>query len=289
MKRTLSTIVVSICLLCVGLHAQEISSAPALPDSTERTALLMVHYGTTHNDTRSKTIDAINERARSTFPGWEVRECYLSPVVVSRLAARGVKKDLPLEALLQLRADGYRRVKVQPTCIIDGEEMEALRRDVARTASLFDEVRVGLPLTYSVDDCRLVANILASRHPADARQKRHVVFVGHGSSTPATALYSQMDYMLKAAGHMAHHVATIEGYPTFDTCLEQLKAAKARHIVLVPFLFVAGNHAVKDIAGEWRLRLEQEGFEVEVVLEGLGEVPEIQEMYIDHIKSLQKP
>ena len=32
------------------------------------TSLLMVHFGTTYDDTRQKTIDAINEKARTTFP-----------------------------------------------------------------------------------------------------------------------------------------------------------------------------------------------------------------------------
>ena len=264
-------------LLCTVLRAQG------------QSALLMVHYGTTYDDTRTKTIDAINEQARHAFPDLEVRECYLSPVVVKRLASRGIQRQLPVEALLRLRADGFTHVQVQPTCIIDGEEMAALRRDVARVESFFDSVSLGRPIIYSVDDGQKVVDVLTRRHPADVKNRQHVVFVGHGSSTPATALYSQMDYMLKATGHPCHHVATIEGYPTYDTCLAQLKAARARRVVLVPFLFVAGNHAVKDIAGEWRQRLEQEGFIVEAVTEGLGELPEMQQLYIDHIRSLQCP
>ena len=31
-------------------------------------------------------------------------------------------------------------------------------------------------------------------------------------------------------------------------------------------------------------RLENGGFQVETVIEGLGQIPEIQEIYIDHIK-----
>lgn len=67
--------------------------------------------------------------------------------------------------------------------------------------------------------------------------------VGHGTYTPGTATYSQMDYMLKVAGFGNFHVGTIEGYPTFETMLAQLKAAKAKSVTLVPFMFVAGDHA----------------------------------------------
>ena len=69
---------------------------------------------------------------------------------------------------------------------------------------------------------------------------------------------------------------TIEGYPTFETMLAQLKAAKAKSVTLVPFMFVAGDHAKNDIAGEWREMLEKEGYTVHVRMEGLGQIPEIQ-------------
>ena len=49
-------------------------------------------------------------------------------------------------------------------------------------------------------------------------------------------------------------------------------------------MFVAGDHARNDIGGEWRERLEGEGFKVSSILEGLGQVPGIQDIYIDHIK-----
>ena len=38
------------------------------------------------------------------------------------------------------------------------------------------------------------------------------------------------------------------------------------------------------IAGEWKEMLEKEGFTVSAQLEGLGQIPEIQEIFIDHIR-----
>ena len=40
----------------------------------DKAALLLVHFGTTHDDTRALTIDAINEKARAAFPELEFRE-----------------------------------------------------------------------------------------------------------------------------------------------------------------------------------------------------------------------
>ena len=243
----------------------------------------MVHFGTTYDETRSKTIDAINERARRTFTGCEFAEAYTSRVVASRLAKRGIEKPTVTDALLGLRAKGCRRVTVQPTYVIDGTEMQRLRSEVEQLRPFFDTIQVGTPLLYSVDDAQRMCQVLTTRHPADPKRREHVVFVGHGTEGPATALYSQLDYMLNTAPLEAYHVATIEGYPTLQTVTARLKQQRAKTVTLVPLLFVAGDHATNDISVGWREALEREGFTVRLCIEGLGEVPEIQQLYVDKI------
>ena len=83
-------------------------------------------------------------------------------------------------------------------------------------------------------------------------------------------------------------MSTLEGYPTLRTVKAQLRSLKARRVRLVPLLFVAGNHAKNDIAGEWKEALEKEGLQVDCRLEGLGEIPEIQDLYLSHIRSAER-
>ena len=268
------------------LENQEKSRISDRLEKGDKAALLMVHFGTTYDETRTKTIDAINSKAQKAFPALEMREAYTSRIVIRILKKRGTEKPTPLDALIKLRADGFTHIVMQPTTLLDGAEMESLRRDAATMTPFFKEIRIGKPLLYSVEDCVKVADILAERlaGKADAKKRSHVVLVGHGTYTPATATYSQMDHIFKATGHPLFHVTTLEGYPTYDTVLAELKAAKARKVTLVPFLFVAGDHATNDIAVEWKQALEAEGFEVECVMEGLGEIPEIQDIYLDHLR-----
>ncbi len=250
-----------------------------------QTALLMVHFGTTYDETREKTIEAINRKAAEAFPEMTLREAYTSRIVIRRLKGRGIEKQTPLEALEQLRSEGYAHVIVQSTTLLEGAEMESLRRDVASIAERFEDIRVGAPLLYDVADCQKVVEILAARHADAAGQPGdHVVLVGHGTYTPATATYSQLDYMFTTQGHPHIHVATIEGYPTFDTMLARLQADKARKVTLVPLLFVAGDHASNDIAVDWKEALEARGLQVDAHLEGIGEIPAIQDIYIEHIR-----
>ena len=292
MKTSLLSLLLAISLFCSAHEGGNFVSSDMLASMKpgEKAALLMVHFGTTHDDTRTQTIDAINAQARKAFPDLEFREAYTSRIIIRRLKTRGVVKNTPLDALLQLRGEGYTHIIVQSTNIIDGVEMESLRRDVESVLPFFKEIRVGTPLLYSVEDAEKVTDILGQRLNASVQQsakkkgKEHFVLVGHGTYTPGTATYSQMDYMLKVAGFGNFHVGTIEGYPTFETMLAQLKAAKAKSVTLVPFMFVAGDHAKNDIAGEWREMLEKEGYTVHVRMEGLGQIPEIQQIFVDHIR-----
>ena len=279
--------------LCMSTHAQELSSFVesdllASLQKDEKAALLMVHFGTTYDETRSKTIDAINQKAKVLFPLLEVRESYTSRIIMRRLKARGIQKESPLEAMLRLRAEGYTHLIVQSTNVIDGVEMESLRKDVESVKPFFKEIRVGHPLMYSTDDALKVVDILTKRIPVSSKKREHVLFVGHGTATPATAIYSEIDYMFKAEGHPNYHVGTIEGYPTFENAVKMLKTAKAKTVVLAPLMFVAGDHAKNDISQEWKEALEKEGFQVRLHLEGLGEVPEIQDIYLAHIQFLMQ-
>ena len=266
-------------LSMAAAHAQSFDSVPK-----EKTAILMVHFGTTYDDTRNATIDAINEKTKEHFPGVTVVEAYTSRIIINRLEKRGIHKQTPQESLLRLAADGYTHIIVQGTNVIDGIEAEVLRNDAKLMTPFFKEIRVGRPLLYSVDDCQNVVGILINRYGKNTQKNGALVLIGHGTSTPANAVYSQIDYMLTADGAPQFHVATVEGYPTYATTLARLKSSKTKSVTLVPFMFVAGDHARNDIDGEWREKFEKEGFKVSAILEGLGQIPEIQDIYIDHIK-----
>ena len=80
-----------------------------------------------------------------------------------------------------------------------------------------------------------------------------------------------LDFMMKAHGLKNFHVSTIEGYPTLDATLLQLKETRPKSVTLVPLLLVCGNHTKEDIAGVWKTELEKQGYQVNVRMQGLGE------------------
>ena len=235
----------------------------------DKAALLVVHFGTTHDDTRALTIDAVNKKMTETFPGLEVREAWTSRIIAFRLKTRDIYKSNPEEALARLKADGYTHVLIQSSNIIEGIEMESLRKDVATHEKDFKEIRIGTPLLFTPEDYEAV---IAAITPNGIRDGA-VLLVGHGTYTPTTAQYAMMDYMLKAKGFDNYIVGTI-----------QIKKGGYKKVQLMPFMFVAGEHAKNDISGDWKDELEKQGYEVTVFMEGLGQNPAVQDIFVEHAR-----
>ncbi len=110
-----------------------------------------------------------------------------------------------------------------------------------------------------------------------------VVLVGHGTHDSGNAAYPAMDYTAKSMGYK-FYVGTIEGFPEFDDVVKGLKKDNIKKVILMPFMFVAGDHANNDIAVDWKEALEKEGFTVEVKLTSLGMMEDIRKMFINHAK-----
>ena len=275
--RNILTIVFT--LFCVAtIMAQNVDN--------EKTGILLVHYGTSNDKSRAQTIDKLNSRVAETFPDCAVVEAYSAPSVIKTLAKRGIKKLYISQALDSLKALGCNRLVVQSTMLLDGVMTEMLRTEVGKVKNDFRAVSVVRPLLYSVDDCRTLIEMLTKSLLADksvATQNSQVVLVGHGSDSPANAMYSQIDYLLKAEGKSSWHVGTIEGFPKIENVEQQLKNSKNKNVILVPLLYIAGNHQKEDIDGVWKTQLQTKGYHVDVFGKGIGEMTEIQNMIIGKI------
>ncbi|MCD8185938.1 MAG: sirohydrochlorin cobaltochelatase [Rikenellaceae bacterium] len=248
----------------------------------DKLAVLMVHFGTTHADTRTVTIDALNELARQNFPDTELREAYTSRIVIRRLGEQGMIRHNPSDALKQLQADGFTHILIQPSTVIDGVEMESLHHDAAALSGLFKEIRVGNPLLYTPEDYEAVIDALT----AGTDTQTAYVWVGHGTYDSSTAQYTMLDYMLRSKGYRNFFIGTIEGFPAQEDVLAQLADSGFTHVQLVPFMFVAGEHAKNDIAQEWKAAFEEAGYRVSVRMEELGENEAVRRVYLSHLKFL---
>lgn len=280
--KKLFVLLVALFAIC-SVQAEKVNHYPSVfaqgAKKGDKIAIVMLHFGTTQDDTRLKTIEVLNERVKATYPQWDFYEAYTSRIILNLLKKRGVEKPTPTQVLHELVAKGYKYVLLQSSNIIDGIEMESVRKEIASVSHHFEDVRLGNCLLYSPEDCDKVTHILQQTYPA-----QDVVWVGHGTYTPATATYVMVDYMLKMKGCHRQHVATIEGYPTVEDAKQLLRRSKAKRVTLVPLMFVAGVHAKEDIDGEWKEIFQKEGYHVKTELKGLGEYPAIIDLFMEHIR-----
>ena len=120
------------------------------------------------------------------------------------------------------------------------------------------------------------------------------VFMGHGTSHTAKVSYTQMQSQMNALGYKNVFIGTVEGEPEETACenvIEAVKAAGYTKVVLRPLMVVAGDHANNDMAGDdedsWKSQFEASGeFDsVDCQIAGLGEVADIQQLYVAHTKA----
>lgn len=251
-------------------------------EKNDKASVLMVHFGTTFDDTRKNTIDAVNDEAKKEFPDMEIREAYTSRIIMRRLKERGIVKDNPAEALDKLAKEGYTHIIVQPTNVINGVESKTLEQQLEMYKDKFKEIRTGSALLSTPEDYKAVAEII-DKEVGKVTDNEAVILVGHGTHDNGNAAYPAMDYTAKSMGYK-FYVGTIEGFPEFDDVVRGLKKDNIKKVILMPFMFVAGDHANNDIAVDWKEALEKEGFIVEVKLTSLGMMEDIRKMFIDHAK-----
>lgn len=267
------------------------------PSANHKKTILAVSFGTSVPETRLANIDVLETELREKFPEWEVRRAFTSGVVRMKIAAEeGLVIDSPTEALERLQRDGVSEVIVQPTHIIPGDEYDRLTSAMMpfHQSKAFVSLKLGRPLLCQegivpgqVDDFQIAVEALKSQLPdCGAEERIQVVLMGHGSGHVSDRCYDLLQQRLEAAG-LPVFTATVEGSRTFEAAVEWLEQQQTERVVLMPFMLVAGDHALNDMAGpeedSWQSQLSAAGYRVEVALRGLGENREFRKIYLQHV------
>lgn len=253
-----------------------------------KTALLVVSFGTTHQDTLEKTIAATEATLAAAFPEYPVYRAFTSIVVRKKLERTlDMHVDSTQEALARIAADGYDRVIVQPTLLIPGVEYDKLCAAVEASAGGLQAV-VGKPLLCSEQDMDTVIEALRNAYPVD--DDTMLLMMGHGTGHSADDIYVRMAEKMRS---LPMRLCTVEGTLAFADVAEEFSALPYRKVRLAPMLFVAGEHAKNDMAGDepdsLSSLLKARGYQVECILRGLGELTDVQRMYVEKARAAMTP
>ncbi len=252
-------------------------------------ALLAVSFGTSVPGAEA-AIANMENALRAACPDRVFRRAYTSRIICRKLAREGWPVLSPEEALEELAAAGVRDVLVQPTHLTPGDEYDKLCRIAEGYRGRFSALRIGAPLITGPEDLNAVADAVLAHYPPQAG--RALLLMGHGSGHIANMIYPalQTAFRLKGADYVL--VGTVEGWPAFSDCLDQLRQGAWNSVELAPLMLVAGDHALNDMAGDepdsWKSRLENAGFSVCCRTEGVGMWDEICALGCSHLRRTEE-
>ena len=251
--------------------------------------LLVVSFGTSYNDSRRLTIGGIESRLEKDFPEWSVRRGFTSQIIIDHVLRRdGEKIDNVTEALDRAIDNGVKTLLVQPTHLMHGFEFTDLVEELAEYADAFDRIIVGEPLLSSEEDFSAVADIITDATKEYDDGKTAICFMGHGTEAESNEIYARMQNVLEDKGFENYFVGTVEAEPSVEDVLEAVQQGGYERVVLRPLMIVAGDHANNDMAGDeedsWKSIFEAAGYEVVCVVEGLGQLEGVQEIFSRHVQ-----
>ena len=285
---------------------------PRNADDIGENELLVVSFGTSFNGSRAADIKGIEDALQAAYPDWSVRRAFTAQIIINHVQARdGEKIDNMDQALDRAVANGVKNLVVQPTHLMHGAEYDEMCEAVEQYRDKFDSVAIAEPLLGEVGEDATVINAdkeaVAAAITAEAVKTAGYddaaaaaadgtafVFMGHGTSHTAKVSYSQMQTAMQTLGYDNVFIGTVEGEPEDTACdavIEKVKEAGYTKVILRPLMVVAGDHANNDMAGaeddSWLSQFNAaDCFEsVDPQIAGLGEIGDIQQLYVDHAGS----
>ena len=283
---------------------------PRNQDEIGDNELLVVSFGTSYNDRRVADIKGIEDALQAAYPDWSVRRAFTAQIIINHVQARdGEKIDNMTQALDRAVANGVKNLVVQPTHLMHGAEYDEMCEVIDEYRDQFESVAIAEPMLGEVGsdatvinaDKEAVAKAITAAAVADAgfasvdeakEAGTAFVFMGHGTAHVAKVTYSQMQAQMQQLGYENVFIGTVEGEPeetAAEAVIETVKAAGYTNVVLRPLMVVAGDHANNDMAGadddSWKTMFEAAGFTVDCQIAGLGEIADVQALYVAHTKA----
>lgn len=282
---------------------------PRNQDGIGENEILVVSFGTSFNDSRIADIKGIEDAIQEANPDWSVRRAFTAQVIINHLQARDEEFiDNMEQAMERAVANGVKNLVIQPTHLMHGAEYDELMEAVEAYRDKFETVKVAQPLLGEVGsdasvinaDKEAVAKALTQAAVKDAgyadldeavKDGAAFVFLGHGTFHTAKVSYSQMQSQMEMLGYDNVFIGTVEGDPEETACeavIDAVAQAGYQKVILRPLMVVAGDHANNDMAGaeedSWinMFRASGKFDSVDAQITGLGSIPAIQELYVEH-------
>jgi len=309
-----------------GTILLSVLSNPAFAADTQKkqpkpakAAIILASFGTTVPSAVAAIIN-IQQKVQAAFPGVPVRVTFTSNIIRKvwknrqAEAKKWLDQGIPSEILYvkniistfgDLREEGYRDIVVQPTHMFFMEQshdlaqyVEAMRsiRTIKKRWRPFNTIALGRPALGTIgnqyeyrQDIEKALKTLAPDVALARKNKAVLVYMAHGNEHWSVGIYGEAAKMMgEIYPDVTTYIGAVEGYPGLEDVVRYLQPAKGGSIVLKPFMIVAGDHALNDMAAEdensWKTVLTRQGFNVIPVLKGLGSNDDFARLFVAHIQ-----
>ena len=269
---------------------QDNSAGAAVSVPEPKPVILVTSFGTSYPSSRHATIGAIEADVREAFADYDVRRAFTAQIIIDHIEKdTGRHVDNFEEAMDKLVAEGVKEVIVQPTHLMDGFEYTDIKNSLADYEDKFEKIALGAPLLASEEDQIAVAEAVKQAMERYEDDDTAICLMGHGTEAESNAIYATMQQVFEDLGYKNYFIATVEATPTFADATKAAKDAGYTKAVLRPFMVVAGDHANNDMADpedpeSFVSVLTEAGFETQCVIEGLGQLDTIDEIYVRHVQ-----
>ncbi len=276
--------------------------------NTQKSGILLVTFGSSYAKPH-QTFQFIDSLTRNRFPNQEIRWAYTSSFVIKKLKegkghgslkGQSIHVLSPREALLQMIQDGFSHISVQSLHMIPGSEYDDLAQTINKLSAENPQLKcaLGVPLMNDEEDLKSISDELCRIFSGQLKRGEPVLFMGHGSEHASNIKYALLEKeMQKKAAHF--YVGTVEGFPLIDDILPKIKTNHKgiSNITITPLMSVVGDHALNDLNGtsnemfpenpSWREKLEAEGYHVNSILKGMGDYPNIINIWLNHLEKIR--
>lgn len=213
-------------------------------------AILVVSFGTSYEDSLKDCIESTENFIKESFKDYNIKRAFTSYMIINKILKRdNIKINNPMEALEELRNEGYEEIIVQPLHIMFGEEYEKIEKAVIKFKDKFKILKLGKPLLFKNEDYKIATEALKTQLPK-LNKEEAIILMGHGTEHPANASYFQFDYYLREHINPNIYLCSVESDPSIESVIPKLKEHGVKNVLLMPFMLVAGDHANNDMAGE---------------------------------------
>ena len=241
--------------------------------------ILVTSFGTSHKDTRKKSIEALENMVKEKYGAERVERAFTSNIVRKIIKKNeGIYVYNQEEGIKALQNRGYSEIITMSTHILSGIEYSKLNDKYGKITK---------PLLFSDEDYNKILN---DHKFNDLEGNDALIFMGHGTESEADKSYEILQEKYKEKRRENIFIATVEGKITLEDIIKKIKNKNYKKVLLKPFMIVAGDHAKNDMASDekdsWKTILENNNFEVEVKLIGMGEYDFIQNMFMDKLAQI---